>query len=217
MARDSRALSKAPAGALLPLLLTATLLVGCGGNDDTSGDDPSPDPSATASESPSATPALRSDFGKPATGPRMKGKTYSYRLPKGWQDATKQAKSRQEFVDTAGSEPTRTDGFVDNVNVGFESAPGATLDQLEDSIPLQLGSLVKKVQMLPRVSLDGIDAIHHSGPAELGPDKYFLDQFITLEEDGTITIVTFSLSRGLAPKERNRLVDSVIASWHWTD
>jgi hypothetical protein len=205
---------------MLPLLLAAALLSGCGGDD---GKDAGADASdETTSGSPtdpgssSTSPPESTDFGAPATGVAVTGTGYSYRLPAGWVDTSKQLKARQKTVDSAGSAKPAAPGFVDNINVGFDSAPGATLDQLQQTVPLQLSTLVKKVETLPLVGVDGVGAIHHRGPAELGDDKYFLEQFVTLDENGDITIITFSLGRDMPARERDRLVGSVMATWRWT-
>lgn len=203
--------------ALPPLLLSAALLTGCGGEGGTDSQETGSSPSETATSSPSGSELPATDFGKPAAGPKMKGDGYTYRLPKGWVNATRQTRARQSSVDSSGTESNTTDDFVDTLVIGFDSAAGATLDQLEQTVPVQLSTLVKKVETLPRVTVDGVGAIHHRGAAELGSTKFFLDQFATLDEDGRIAIITFSVSRSLPEKDRARLINSVMATWAWTD
>lgn len=204
----------------VPLLLAAALLAGCGGDDGGSSDATASEENTSSapegSEPEGDSPPENTDFGEPAAGVEVKGTGYTYNLPEGWVDTTEQMKARQQTVDSAGSAKPSTKEFVDNVNVGFDSAPGATLGQLQQTIPLQLSTLVRKVETLPMVDIDGVGSIHHRGPAELGDSRYFLEQFATLDDEGKIAIITFSLSRDLPAKERDRLVRSVMASWRWT-
>lgn len=191
------------------LLLTATVLAGCG-DDNKNGSDPkSADPSSTPSDAIEET-----DWGKPATGPQIAGDGYTYRIPESWADITKRARKLQASVDSAASEKAATDGFADNINTGYQTSD-ETLDEIEESMPAQLGGLVKDLETLPRVTVDGVESLRHRGPAVSAGTKYFLEQ-IAVPRDGRIAIITFSFSRDLPEKERDAVVSSVVASWKWT-
>jgi hypothetical protein len=206
------------------LMLAAAVLAGCGGDDKDSNDAKAGDPATTQSESTQSESTLSestqsdsiedTDWGESATGPEITGDGYTYRVPQGWGDVTKAARKLQSFVDSAASEKAATDGFADNINVGYQST-SATLDELEESLPTQLGALVKDLETLPRVTIDGVEALHHRGPAVSGGTKYFLDQFAALQDD-RIAIITFSFSRDLPADEREALVSSMMASWKWS-
>lgn len=199
------------------VVLALGLLVSCGDDGD------SPDeatPSTSSSESsPTPTPTQEpdTDFGKPATGPLIKGTGYQFKAPQGWTNITKQAREVNKLVDRVAGESESDDGFQDNVYVSFDSAPGSTLDQLEASVPDQVSKSIKRLDVRPRVVLDGVEALHHRGRSTASPTDYFLDQFVTLDDDGLVTVITFSLSPDLPEKARNRTVDSVMATWKWRD
>lgn len=203
---------------LSALLLAGALVAGCGEDDRGGAGDPPP-PSTPASPPPSAeapSPSPRSDLGEPATGPMVKGTGYTYRLPAGWRDTTRLVKARQPIVDTAGTERATTDGFADNITVGFDTAPGATLDSIEAAVPSRLRSLVPDLQVRRRVLVDGLEGVHHGGAARDGDRRFHLEQVVTLGDDSRLGVISFSFSPGVPAARRARLVDSVLASWSWT-
>lgn len=205
--------------ALAALGIAGALLTACGGDDGAGGAADPVSPSDTPSSSPTAPAeptAVRSSFGKPATGPLMKGTGYTYRLPAGWRDNTKLVKARQPIVDTAGTEAETTDGFADNVTVGFDSAPDATLDDIEAAVPSRLEDLVAQVRGRPRVLVDGVEGVHHGGPAVDGDRRFHLEQVVTLDDEFRLGVISFSFSPDVPAAERSRSVDSVLASWRWT-
>ncbi|KRF13991.1 hypothetical protein ASG90_14425 [Nocardioides sp. Soil797] len=207
------------ATAATAVLLSMALVTGCGdGDDDSKKSEPSESPSSSAS-TPTAEesePPADTDFGKPAKGALIKGDGYSYRMPAAWIDMTKSARTVQKSIDSAAGEASFDDGFKDNVNVNFAKAPGSTLDDLEASVPDQLAKQIKKLDIRPRVVLDGVETLHYRGQVVDGASKYYLEQFTTIDDDGRITIITFSFSPDLAKAERDIVVNGVLASWKWT-
>jgi hypothetical protein len=191
------------------LMLAAAVLAGCGGDDQRSDDPQAGDPSTATADTVEET-----DWGKPATGPVISGDGYTYRAPQGWGDVTKGARSVQSMVDSAASEKAATGGFAENVTVGFQSS-GASLDQLEEAVPARLGSMVKDLETLPRVTIDGVESLHFRGPAVSAGTKYFLEQLDVVEDD-RIAIIIFSFSRDLPARKRDVIVSTVMASWKWT-
>lgn len=197
---------------VVTLTLAAVVLTGCG-DDDNGGTDTSDatpaDPCATQSG------GQEVDWGKPATGPAIKGsdRSYTYRVPQDWADVTARAKKLQPSVDSAASEKAATDGFADNINVGFQRCDGG-LDPVEDALPDELAILARDLEVLPRVNLDGVEAVHARGPAVSDGTKYFLERFAALKDD-RVAIITFTFSRELPEKQRETAVSSVMASWKW--
>ena len=55
------------------------------------------------------------------------GKGYAFDLPDGWSDTTKKAKTLQATIDTAATEDNPSNGFADNLNVGYNNVGEATL------------------------------------------------------------------------------------------
>lgn len=208
------------AAAATAALMSLALLAGCGGDDgDAKESDPSSSPSA-ASPTPTAEESQApadTDFGAPAKGARVKGKDYTYRMPMAWKNMTQQARTVQKSIDSSAGEATFDDGFKDNVSVNFDKAPGSTLDDLEASVPDQLAKNVKKLDMRPRVILDGVETLHYRGLFVSGASKYFLEQFTSIDEEARITIISFSFSPDLPKAERDQVVNGVLASWKWTD
>ena len=189
------------------LVLATVVLSGCG-DDARDVDETTGDPTASPSD-----PVAATDWGKPATGPKVTGTGYTYRVPTIWADVTKRAKTMQARVDTAASEKAATDGFADNLSVDVGSED-VTLDQLATSIPVELEALVKKLEALPRVTIDGVEALHFRGPARSAGTDYFLEQFAAVH-DGGVVVINFSLGRSMTAARRDALIASVMASWKW--
>ncbi|MBD8870252.1 hypothetical protein [Nocardioides donggukensis] len=157
------------------------------------------------------------DFGPPASGPELEGATYRYRAPEGWQDVTERTREMQPEVDTAASATWKERGFAPNLTVGYDDAPGGSLDTLEASIPEQLAGMADRIEQLDHVVVDGVECLHHRGRVAVAGTRYFLEQFVTIDEDGRITIVSFTFPRGLDAAQREATTHPVLASWSWTD
>ncbi|HEY9563495.1 MAG TPA: hypothetical protein VIR30_06975 [Nocardioides sp.] len=201
----------------LAAVLGLSLLGACSGDDEPDAKkSPSPSPSASATAEPSASEtALRdTDFGRPATGKTVKGKGYTYRMPKGWVKGT--PLDTDPSIDSVVEEADADDGFADNITVAHQKAPaGSTLDELEASVASQLDETVPKLDVQPRVVLDGVEALHYRGAAKVDSVRYFLEELVTIDDKGAITVITFSFSPELGATSRTKLVDSVLASWSW--
>ena len=208
------------------VVLGSVVLAGCGddeGSGSTSGGkagsgssaSESPSPSESASESASESPSASQPRG-PLKGDIV-GKGYAFDLPDGWSDTTAKARKLQATIDTAATEDTPSNGFSDNLNIGYNNVGEATLDQLEATVPSQLKKLVQKgdLEVLPRTDIAGVEAIHHRAPAALGSTKYFLEQYAAITDEGNMAIVTFSFSREVPESERNDVISTVLDSWQW--
>jgi hypothetical protein len=205
------------------VLLGSLVLAGCGNDEDspsTSGDKAtsSSSPSESATESPSESPSETTSAA--STGKLegdIVGKGYAFDLPDGWSDTTKKARTLQASIDTAATEDNPSNGFADNLNVGYNNVGEATLDQLEATVPSQLKNLVKEgdLEVLPRTEIAGVEAIHHRAPATLGSTKYFLEQYAAITDAGDLAILTFSFARDVPESERNQVIATVIDSWQW--
>ena len=206
------------------VVLGSLVLAGCGNDDDsgsasgdkaTSGSSPSESTSESATGSPTETTSA-SESGGPLKGDIV-GKGYAFDLPDGWSDTTKKAKTLQASIDTAATEDNPSNGFADNLNVGYNNVGEATLEQLEATVPDQLKNLVKEgdLDVLPRTEIAGVEAIHHRAPAQLGQTKYFLEQYAAITDEGNLAIITFSFARDVPESERNDVISTVIDSWQW--
>ena len=210
------------------VVLGSLVLAGCGNDDDsgstsggkaTSGSSTSESASEStsegATESPSETTS-ESESGGPLEGDIV-GKGYAFDLPDGWSDTTKKAKTLQSTIDTAATEDNPSNGFADNLNVGYNNVGEATLDQLEATVPGQLKNLVKEgdLDVLPRTEIAGVEAIHHRAPAQLDQTKYFLEQYAAITDEGNLAIITFSFARDVPESQRTDVISTVIDSWQW--
>jgi hypothetical protein len=206
------------------VVLGSLVLAGCGNDDDsgsasgdkaTSGSSPSESTSESATGSPTETTSA-SESGGPLKGDIV-GKGYAFDLPDGWSDTTKKAKTLQASIDTAATEDNPSNGFADNLNVGYNNVGEATLEQLEATVPDQLKNLVKEgdLEVLPHTEIAGVEAIHHRAPAQLGQTKYFLEQYAAITDEGNLAIITFSFARDVPKAERDDVISTVIDSWQW--
>lgn len=202
--------------------LATALLAGCGGNDDAdTSEEPSttPTPSASASAtepSEPATPeALEVDFGKPAKGDKISGTTYTYRVPADWIDNTSSAREVNTEIDTSGAEADGSDGFRNNVTVTSIVAAGGNLDDLEADLFVQLEDVAKEIEQQDRVLLAGRPMAHHTGTIKAKPVNYLLDQYSGIDEEGRVTVITFSYARDVPAKARKRTTNAILASWKW--
>jgi hypothetical protein len=206
------------------VVLGSLVLAGCGNDDDsgsasgdkaTSGSSPSESTSESATGSPTETTSA-SESGGPLKGDIV-GKGYAFDLPDGWSDTTKKAKTLQASIDTAATEDNPSNGFADNLNVGYNNVGKATLAQLEATVPGQLKNLVKEgdLDVLPHTEIAGVEAIHHRAPAQLGQTKYFLEQYAAITDEGNLAIITFSFARDVPESQRNDVISTVIDSWQW--
>jgi len=205
------------------VVLGSLVLAGCG-NDDSgsaSGDKATSGSSASESTSESATGSPTETTSESESGGPLKGdivgKGYAFDLPDGWSDTTKKAKSLQASIDTAATEDNPSNGFADNLNVGYNNVGKATLAQLEATVPGQLKNLVKEgdLDVLPHTEIAGVEAIHHRAPAQLGQTKYFLEQYAAITDEGNLAIITFSFARDVPESQRNDVISTVIDSWQW--
>lgn len=173
----------------------------------------SDDATDTSSDKTSLAPA--GGDAAPATGPRLTARAYTFRAPEGWADSTKLSRQSGTGISKAARGPLRKGVFRSSVTVGIDdSRAGITLDNLEQSMPLQLAEIAPKVETLDRVDLDGTDAIHHRGKAKLGTQKYVVEQVIAIHDD-LLYVITFSTARELSEQRRTRLTQSVLATWRW--
>ena len=200
------------------LLLAAGLLGACGGDgDEESGPQETPSATPTASQSPTAveTPEARKvKFGKPAKGTRIKGSTYTFRVPDGWLDNTASAREVDSEIDASGAESDGADGFRNNVTVTSIVATGGNLDDLEADITLQLENVAKKISQEERVMLAGRPMAHHVGVLKGNP-PYHVEQYSGIDEEGRVTVIAFNFAHNTPAKARERSTNAILASWKW--
>jgi hypothetical protein len=186
--------------AALAVVSTLTL-AGCGGSD---GDDA---PSGDASSSADAP-----DDVAPATGDTITADGFSFKAPEGWTDA----KDVNPSAIALAANRQDTDGFADNVNVIADpTIVGADMDKLESSIEKVLTNAnAKDVEVEDPIDVDGEEAARISAAFELNGNRYRTEQF-AVDHDKKGYVVTFSFSENVPDDERDKVAESVLATWTW--
>jgi len=197
-------------------LAAALLLAGCG-ND--TGQQASEEPSA-ASDSTDQKPTDNSDSmaeppaidAKPAAGQRINAKGFHFNLPKGYTDVTE--KPTQAVMIRAADLSGDTEVPAQLV-VGKASAEGGGLTSLEErGRKAMRESGLQKVVVDDPVKVDGseaavVRAVQPQKGAPLAVSSYYVAR------GGMTWHITFSSSKWLVEKDRQRTIDSVLASWKW--
>jgi hypothetical protein len=96
---------------LLPALLSAALLAGACGDDDTRA---RTDREEAGTPEPTTSPEPRTQA---QDGELVRGTGYSFTAPDGWRDVSQRFEGSAVRIDSAYAAPTATDGFATNVNV----------------------------------------------------------------------------------------------------
>ncbi|MET0821635.1 MAG: hypothetical protein ABWY58_11775 [Aeromicrobium sp.] len=198
------------------LAVVSTLsLAGCGGSDGDSDDTPDAKASSATKDAPddSADDDAPATGTLPATGDVITADGFSFKAPAGWTDA------KDAFPSAAAVAANRqdTDGFSDNINVISDpTVVGADLDALESSAEKVLtGADAKDVEVEDPYEIDGEEAARISAVLEQSGVKYHTEQF-AVDHDGKGYVVTFSFSDSVSDDDRDKLAESVIATWKWS-
>lgn len=178
-------------------VLTAGLLLGCGG-----GDEPADDPTSTA---PSATPTTgdsptEEDTAavEPASGKTIEGDQFSVTIPRGWQA------DREQIGVTYAYDPDSTATLVTGVTAVGEKS-------LDEAAALFLSSTSRQgVRHVGDTTLGGEPAFHLRGK----PLSGYTFEAYGLWRNGQLVTLEFDLPG--TDEERRALMDSVLATWQWT-
>ena len=195
-------------------VLRAPGLPGCAGGDPAveGGASTSPSGSPTSSPTPSRTSAATGTAG---TG-RLSGEGYALTLPEGWEDASARFQEYSELIDTGAVNAAQAgQAFSDNLNV-LRNGDQVELPEAEAERQFaeELGTVAKRVQVLPRTTVGGVGALHLTGRTDAGAVTVLTDQYISFV-DGAYYLVTFSHSHRTPPDQRRQEVSTVLDSWAW--
>lgn len=178
----------------------AVFLVGCGNETGDDGAEPSPSPQASSG---SPTPTVQ-----PARGHTIHAQGFSVTLPRGWADITPDA---PEGVVLSGADVGADENpaalVVEHVESGphaLDAAESAGVSALEDD-----GA--ERVRLLEPTMVDGHDTAHVRGVKNSRGVHLTLDRF-TLVSDSGSWVITFSTNRWQVEDDRQRLIDSVLAT-----
>jgi hypothetical protein len=198
------------------IALAAVLLLASCGND--SGQQASEEPPAASdsmddqSSNTSGSMEPEHPAAKPATGKRIEARAFRFSLPKGWVDVTEKPTDAVMIraADLSGSTEVPA-----QVVVGRASDEGGGVASLEErGRKAMTSSGLDHVAVDTPYVVDGADAavvraVQPQKGAPLAVSSYYV------AEQGTTWHITFSASKWLVEKDRQRTIDSVLASWHW--
>lgn len=149
-----------------------------------------------------------------ADGELITGSAYTYNVPQGWGEP----EAMPGFdPDSMARNLEDEDGFADNINV--IAAPGGeiTPEQVEEAGAQQLESSgAKDVEVSDRVEIAGVESARLTGGMSMNNVDYTVEQ-VYATNAGQTYVVTFSFGADVSDDERDAVVDSVLASWTWTD
>lgn len=200
-------------------VLTAALVAGaagCGADaPDKAGGEPSSSPERTASETPSATPSPSYRPVRPKGAKVIRGTGYSFALPKGWVNLTRQMRADQPSIDVAVGAELQTDGFANNLSVTVAPTGAAVPESIDDiaaQILRELRPKAPKMRVRPDTTVAGLPAAKLSGTYNAGKQRYWLEQYVVVGPKRS-HVISFSITPTTARKQRNALIDSVLRSW----
>lgn len=181
-------------------------LVGCGSATDGDAEAQDDTPSSQTPTSPGKTP--KTSEIKPASGASLSAHGLSLNLPKGWADITEDA---PEGI------------LLSGVDVGADENPAMLIVSRLPKGPSGAGAAetsgaalleddgARRVRPLDRLEVAGVAATHLRGVRAGGGVHVMLDQF-TLLSGSEAWVLTFSTNQWQVDKDRQRMIDSVLAT-----
>ncbi|TFC26407.1 MULTISPECIES: hypothetical protein [unclassified Cryobacterium] len=150
----------------------------------------------------------------PATGETLFGGGYDLTVPRGW--SVPKDVTLPDDVDVIAADLADADGFVDNVNVIVSPAGGMTPDQAESSAVDEFEGAGVNVTIRDRIMVAETESVHLSAKGSINGADYQIEQFHIPVTDWNTFVVTFSFSPTVSEADRNKLSESVLATWSWT-
>lgn len=172
-----------------------------------------PRPSETASEEPEAprptTPkATPIPTAPAATGPRLTTDVVDLRMPKGWTVSA----DGDDYYHSATD--LRSNSKLTLYTSSF--APGEPKPSLLSMVDAGLRYARKNVdseaRQAPNVRIDGAVAVHITGRYDDGGNWY--DEYDSMKDGQLVTLIVEIEG---SDKERDRVVNSILATWTWQD
>jgi hypothetical protein len=149
----------------------------------------------------------------------QQGDGYWYVRPRAWRDRTRGYQDLIPFLDDAINERV-DDELLAQVMFTTILPGGPYLDGPFEDQQGEFGRHMRRiatgVDRRKITTIDRKEAIHHTGIARGGAFEAQLDQFVVLNGIELYTI-TFKLDVDNSERQRERLIRSVLDSWHWED
>lgn len=184
-------------------VVLAVALVGCGSSTTSDVDADDERVSAQSRTTPEAAPQAV----KPASGRTLSTKGLSLTLPRGWADITPDA---PDGVLLSGADLGADENPAMVIVRQAAGAPGEARAESTGIAVLEADG-AKKVRTMERLEVAGRAATHVRGVRSGGGVNVMLDQF-TLLADSSAWVITFSTNRWQVDKDRQRMIDSVLAT-----
>lgn len=147
---------------------------------------------------------------EPADGTVISNDDFSFTLPDGW------AESEQSRALSLAVDLEDQDGFPDNIHVVMDRTlvelDAAALEDAAEDI-LADGSATQITTKQP-VQIDGAEAVHTSAYFELSDPRYRTEQYAVVHDE-TGYVVTLSFSPDVGAAERDKISESILATWEW--
>lgn len=182
------------------LLLAAVLLAGCGGDDE--GDTPEGDDTASSSTSPTTT-TTQADF------TLVERPAYSFNVPQGWEDATKERSYRDENTYYGRETISVINAGTITVNHSPD-VPYKTIDDNADSLLESYSVWNDAIKRVDDTTWTGIPAMHAMGP---GSEKDTTFQAFYVIRDGDATEIQIQTRGG--KKAAQKVADRIESTWQW--
>jgi hypothetical protein len=146
----------------------------------------------------------------PADGATISTDDFTYTVPKGWEQ------SDQSTALSLAIDLQDKDGFSDNLNVVRDNTVvGVKGDELEEAIEKVLtGVRAADITTKDRIQIDGEEAVHIGAVFETNGKKYRTEQY-ALGHDDSGYVITFSFSPDVTAAQRDKLSESILATWKW--
>jgi hypothetical protein len=147
----------------------------------------------------------------------QEGDGYWYVRPKDWRDRTRPYQDIIPFLDNAITEKGEQALYAELMYVTVLPGGPYLKEPLEDQTAdfgRYLRGLATGVKNHKLTTIDRKQAVHHSGLSRGGAIEAQLDQYVVLSGDHLYTI-TFKLAVEHPKKERERLVQRILDTWHW--
>lgn len=150
-----------------------------------------------------------------AGGATIEGTGYTIRAPKGWVERKVRIPGVGK-ADTHLFAPAR-DGFSDNVSIVLADPDDYDPEHIESSALNEMGVLGATGRRTRRpVLVAGDPATHVSARLTKNRVKYVVEQYHPVQGD-QVYLVTFSFRSALGRAKRDKVAESVLSTWAWTE
>jgi hypothetical protein len=188
-------------------VVVASALTACGSSSSTAADPASTSgPTSPTSSTPSGDPV------KPAAGPMLSARGFSFHAPKGWADVTDRAETG---VLLSAAQPTDEQPLIINVR-RVTPGPHTTAAARARATALLKAAGATNIRSLSDVTVAGNPAVHVVGRQDLHGTHYQLDVYYVRTPSAGWPL-SFATNQYTTPERRNAMLASVLQTCRWHD